>query len=377
MKLKTFVWNTSLFAALLALAGCSVLEGDKIDYKSANRGTSLEVPPDLTRISADPRYNIPASTVSANALLSSQIQRGTNASVAANNVGDVQLHSDGATRWLSIPREPDVLWKPVRQFWMDNGFALTIDQPAIGVMETDWAENRAKLPQDFIRNTLGRVLDSLYSTGERDKFRTRIERNAQGGSDIYITHRGMVEEYTTKAQDNTTWVPRASDPELEAEFLRRLLVSLGVAEEQSQALIAAGVNPSAGATGSSSAARAAGSQVVQIAGEDALQLPDSFERAWRRVGTSLDRTGFTVEDRDRSQGIYYVRYVDPTAERAEPGFFGRIVGRKAKIPPLVKYRIVLAQQNGGTVVRLQTEAGQPAAAQEAKAILELLNEDLR
>lgn len=376
MKLKNFVFNTSMMAALLTLAGCSVLEGDKIDYKSATRGTSLEVPPDLTQISNDPRYNISGSTVSANALLSSQMQRGEDKVVAADKVADVELKSDGSTRWLSIPRSPDALWDPVRQFWMDNGFTVVVDQPAIGLMETDWAENRAKIPQDFIRATLGRLLDSLYSTGERDKFRTRLERNSEGGTDIYITHRGMVEEYTSRAQDNTTWVPRPSDPELETEFLRRLLVSLGVAEEQSQALVAAGIETTASANASATP-RAAGSQIVQIDGEDALQLPDNFDRAWRRVGTSLDRTGFTVEDRDRSQGIYYVRYVDPTAERKEPGFFGRIVGRKPVIPPLMKYRIVIQEQAAGSIVRLQTEAGQKAPAQEAQTIFTLLNEDLK
>jgi uncharacterized lipoprotein len=62
-------------------------------------------------------------------------------------------------------------------------------------METDWAENRAKIPQDFIRQSLGKFLDSLYSTSERDKFRTRLERTPSGETEIYISHRGMIEVY--------------------------------------------------------------------------------------------------------------------------------------------------------------------------------------
>ena len=86
-------------------------------------------------------------------------------------------------------------------------------------METEWAENRAKLPQDLIRKTIGKLLDGMYSTGERDKFRTRLERNAQGGVEIYITHRGLQEIYPTKERDSTTWTVRPSDPDLEAELL--------------------------------------------------------------------------------------------------------------------------------------------------------------
>lgn len=371
MNLKSSAFKVSMVATACLLTACSSINGEGIDYRSAQRGTSLAVPPDLTQLTPDSRYVVPGGAVSANALLASQIRQGEGDRVAADSVADVTLHRDGDLRWLSVARSPDVLWDPVRQFWLDNGFTLTMDQPALGIMETDWAENRAKLPQDFIRNTLGRVLDSLYSTGERDKFRTRMERRSDGGTDIYITHRGMIEEVTDRQSGSTTWVPRDSDPELETEFLRRLLVQLGVSEEQSQAIVAGQQATSAPAA---SAAQPA-SRVVDLAGVPALELPDAFDRAWRRVGTALDRSGFTVEDRDRSQGVYFVRYISPEAEREQPGFFGRVLGRASSAPPPVRYRIVVQEQGGVSHVTVQNEAGQPAPTSEAQTIIGLLHED--
>ncbi|THU05529.1 outer membrane protein assembly factor BamC [Lampropedia puyangensis] len=380
MSSKSAAFTLSLAATAAVLSGCSVLQNDKIDYKSASRGTSLEVPPDLTQLSTDARYNVPGGAVSANALLATQIRQGEGDRVASDQVADVQIHREGNVRWLSVPRAPDVLWEPVRQFWADNGFVLVMDQAAIGIMETDWAENRAKLPQDFIRNSLGRVLDSLYSTGERDKFRTRLERRSDGGTDIYITHRGMVEEYSNRAQDSTIWVPRDADPELETEFLRRLMVQLGVSEEQSNAIVQAGLasgSVTAGAAPSSAASTFAAARMVTLDAVPALELQDDFDRAWRRVGTALDRTGFTVEDRDRSQGLYFVRYIAPDAEREKPGFFGRVFGQGSSAPAPVRYRLVVKNQGQLTHVQVQDEAGNLVPAGQAQGIIKLLYEDMR
>ena len=146
----------------------------------------------------------------------------------------MRIERAGTQRWLVVNRSADELWNPIREFWQENGFLLALDQPNLGIMETDWAENRAKIPQDFIRNALGKVFDSLYSTSERDKFRTRLERTASGGTEIYISHRGMQEVYSTSTKDQTVWQPRAPDPEIEAEFLRRLMVKLGVPQDQAR-----------------------------------------------------------------------------------------------------------------------------------------------
>jgi outer membrane protein assembly factor BamC len=234
-------------------------------------------------------------------------------------------------------------------------------------METEWAENRAKLPQDFIRRSLGKVLDSFYSTGERDKFRTRVERNSQGGVEIYITHRGLIENFADAQKNRTVWQPRPSDPELEIEFLRRMMVKLGASAETAKAT-------------SVVTAANTGSQVSSLNGQPVIVLQDNLDRAWRRTGVALDRSGFTVEDRDRSAGVYFVRYV-ATGNTMEPkGILDRVFGsKKDTSSTLSKYQINLTPSGENqSTLRLLTATGQPEpSAQDAERILKLIAAELR
>jgi outer membrane protein assembly factor BamC len=353
----------ALLGLTLTLGACTVLEGDKVDYKSAGKAPSLEVPPDLTQLSRETRYVVPGSAVTASSFQIGQTSSQTTPT-ATSSLGDVRIERAGTQRWLVISRPADALWEPVKDFWLENGFLLVMEQANLGIMETDWAENRAKIPQDIIRSTIGKVFDSLYSTGERDKFRTRLERNASGGTEIFISHRGMIEVYNSTAKDQTVWQPRAADPELEAEFLRRLMVKLGVSQEQSKALIAAGtVTQSA--------------RIDTVNGQPVVRLDDNFDRAWRRVGLALDRTNFTVEDRDRSKGAYFVRYVAPSADKAEPGFFGKLFGSSAKDSAPQTFKVSVVSQDNASLVSVQNADGSPAAAADAQRIVKVLAEDLK
>ena len=360
-----------LIGLSLAASACTttLLDSDKLDYKSAVKGASLDVPPDLTQLSKDSRYVVTGGVTSASSYQGAAATSAVSTTAPAV-VGDVRIERSGDQRWLVINRPADKLWDPVREFWQESGFNLTTDQAAIGIMETDWAENRAKIPQDFIRSTIGKVFDGIYSTGERDKFRTRVELNANGGTEIYITHRGMQEVYSNQSKDSTVWQARPTDPELEAEFLRRLMVKLGVAQEQSKALVAA----SAAGTAPQAPAR-----VTTVNNVPVLQLNDGFDRAWRRVGLTLDRTGFTVEDRDRSQGLYFVRYIAPTGDKKEPGFFAKYLSfgsSNTAIAPL-KYRVAVRSVGNATTVSVLNAAGAPETSADAQRILQVIADDLK
>jgi outer membrane protein assembly factor BamC len=352
--------------AIIALAGCSALQPDRIDYKSATKSSTLEVPPDLTAISRDSRYTVPGVAVTASTFNTGQAQ--ATLPVAAATLADVRIERSGNQRWLVVARPADQLWGPVRDFWQDNGFLLNIDRQDVGVMETDWAENRAKLPQDFVRNALGKVFDSLYDTGERDKFRTRLERNGNT-TEIYVTHRGMVEKLVggtgANNADRTLWEPRSADPELETEMLRRMMLKLGVSQEQAKTQAAAGVTIKTT------------SRVANANGVPVVQVDDGFDRAWRRVGLSLDRTGFTVEDRNRAEGVYFVRYVEPKADNKEPGLLAKIFGSSSKESAPLKYRIAVRSQGESTTVSVLNAAGSPESSDNAQRIVKVLADDLR
>lgn len=364
-------------AAILAatlLGGCStindVMQGEKVDYKTAGgtKAPSLDVPPDLTQLSRDTRYVVPGTAVSANSYGAGQAQTNLAAPTAALALGDVRIERSGTQRWLVVNRPADKLWNPVRDFWLESGFLLAQDQENLGIMETEYAENRAKLPQDFIRNAIGKVFDSLYSTGERDKFRTRLERRTDGGTEIYVSHRGLVEVVTGStrggAGDSTIWQPRPSDPELETEFLRRMMVKLGVPQEQSKALVAADTPRQT-------------SRIATVNNQSVVQLDENFDRAWRRVGLALDRTGFTVEDRDRSQGTYFVRYVEPNTSKSEPGFLSKLFSGASPAPAPLKFRILVKGQGENTVVSVLNEKGVAETSANAQRIVKVIADDLK
>jgi len=354
-----------LFLASSFLWGCSVLEEDKINYKSAAKAPSLDIPPDLTQLRRDSRYALESTSTSALGFQNARLGA-RDGNTASNRTGDVRMERQGNQRWLVVNRPADQIWESLRTFWTENGFVLTTDAADLGILETDWAENRAKLPQDFIRRTLGKVVDGLYSTGERDRYRTRVERNAEGGVDIYITHRGLTEDYADMTKTRTIWKPRPTDPELEIEFLRRMMVKLGASKEEAAATQLS--RPGVGA---------AGMALLRDNGQVQLPLEDDFERSWRRVGVALDRAGFTVEDRDRSKGLYFVRYVPPVQEQ-DKGFFGRIFSSSAKKPSLQRYQVLVSPRNtGGSAVALRDPSGKPSNGPDAEKILQLIAEQLR
>lgn len=368
--------------AALALGGCSsvdgLLSGDKLDYRTSSsaRATGLEVPPDLTQLTRDSRYQqTQGGTVSA-AAYQAATPAAAAAPTAATTVapqaaGDVRIERLGNDRWLRTSLTPEQLWPQLQAFWKERGFVLTQDEPATGVMETDWAENRAKLPLDFVRASIGKALDGLYSTGELDKFRTRVERTPNG-TEVYITHRGMVEIYTGQNKESTVWQPRQPDPQLEGELLSRLMLKLGATEEVAKtAVVAPGTTP---------AAAPARARIVAGQPTATLQVDDGFDRAWRRVGVALDRSGFTVEDRDRTQGVYFVRYIDPKfAGKEEPNLFSKLFsfGKKDDAGNPARYRVVVKGEGERSTVTVLNGQGAPENGDVGKRITGLLLDDLK
>jgi outer membrane protein assembly factor BamC len=373
----------AVLALALGLSACSstegLLSGDKIDYGKAARKTNpLEVPPDLSPLNRDGRY-LPQSTnsVSANQLQQQAGQRPAAAgaaTVAPQQIGAMRIERDGSTRFLVSPQTPEQLYPKIRQFWEGLGFTLVKDAPESGTLETEWAENRAKIPSDLIRNTIGKVFDSFYSTGERDKFRTRLERGP-AGTEITIGHRGLQEVFTGQREETTVWTARATDPQLEAEMLTRLMIALGAPEEAARAEQA-----KASVATPAAAAPTGPARVRELTDQPgaALALAEPMERAWRRVGLALDRSGFTVEDRDRGQAVYFVRFADPkTAGKEDPNFFAKLFGAKDPVQ-LARFRVGLqAGADGQTVVRILDQQGAPDATDNGKRVASLLLEELR
>lgn len=372
----TIVLGAAL-ASALATSGCSsvseTLSGDKIDYRTSGTQTvRLDVPPDLSQLPGQTRFGqAPAATVSASSLTRSNDKaEAPQSNIAPNKSQGIKLERQGQMRWLSVNQPPEQIWNQVRTFWSDIGFELTTDQPEAGVLETNWSENKAKVPQDgAVRKALGRVFDLLYDTGERDLYRTRIERTATG-SEIYISHKGLVEEYEDSKKDRTQWRARPSDPNLEAEMLSRLMVKLGGSKEAAAAIKA---------DKASEAPAAPTSNVARMNADGlSITMDADFDTTWRRVGLALDRSGFTVENRDRKQGAFEVRLSDNDPDASKPGFFARLFGAKAESQDgLSRYKVLVQGQNrNSALISVLKENGQPTTSNTAKRIAKQLLDEL-
>ena len=378
----------ALAAALLAaLAGCAGFGNKSTEYKGAQSRAvqPLEVPPELTAPTMDDRYAIPDPRAQTTFSAYSQRSTGTGAAALSTTAASVLPRVEGARlerfgdqRWLVIKGEPDKVWPLIREFWVEAGYPLVREEPNTGIMETEWYDDRSKIPEDIVRRTVGRVLPNLWSTPRRDKFRTRMEKGAEPGTtEVFVSNRQVEEIYTTTSQERTVWQSRPADRELEAEMLSRMLVKLGVAQTQLALAAAAPVR-----SGQAPVVPEARNAVLENAGSGPLVVNDSFDRAWRRVGLALDRVGFTVEDRDRSKGLFFVRYIDPEVDlqsgRKETFTEKLMFWRSPPKGSQPQYRIHVSDAGASmSQVQVQSSQGATEASSTGKKILSLLYEQLK
>ncbi len=367
--MRSTVFIAGALAVAMVLAGCASSDRNKVDYKSAKTLPPLEVPPDLATPQSGGRYVVfeqDGATYSDYTRARAAAQGAQTEQVLPSKEG-MRVEGVGDFRWLVVDAEPEVIWPTLREFWQDNGFLLARESPETGVMETDWAENRAKVASSWFRRTFAFMgADRAYSSAERDRFRTRVERGEQPGtSEVFISHRGV---YQSVARDGTitrtVWQVRPRDPELEAEMLYLLMARLGATEGQIER---AQTQPEPAPR----AELATGPNDLEY-----LELKDAFDRAWRRVGLALDYIGFTVEDRDRSQGVYFVRYNDPDVDTQKSGL-AKLAFWRDERPTDRKFQIrVSAVENAGSEVHVLDEKGTVLANSTSSRILSLLRDEL-
>ncbi|TKC81696.1 outer membrane protein assembly factor BamC [Trinickia terrae] len=403
---------TSRFAALLLaggfLAGCSSPSPTKVDYKSDSKSkqVSLAVPPNMLEETSDQRSLPPQGGTTSLSSLQQTQQAAPKADTVIPPVAGMHIQRDGTESWLVIDsKSPDDVWPQVRRFWQEQGFLLVVDQRDKHVMETDWNETRPSINEGLIRNTLTKAMGNSYVAAERNKYRTRLEAAPNGGTYVFISQKGLREALSGANSDSTEWQAKPNDPALETEYLKRLMAALGRADSRgdlgaaadqppSGAQVApaapAAAKPSAPAAGT---AAIAAQNVAQAAKTPApadstaangqytsteLTLSEPYDRAWLRVGLALDRSNFTVDDVDRTRGLYYIRYVDPKdLSSDEQGFWNQVFhGRKEK--EAKQYRVnVRAVTPNQTRVAVVDDKGEIDTSRPAKEIMGLVIDQLR
>ena len=392
-QISHFPWRTMALSAAVAIAlsGCSksfdtLLPDRRPDYRQSTVSQPLEIPPDLTASTIDDTLMVPEINPSGSASLSAyskerggpQPQAKQAEAVLPPQPG-ITVQQDGNQRWLVINAPADQVWPKVREFWTSTGFALKRDDPTIGIMETDWVENRADIPQDGVRSLLKKYLDVLYSAPTRDKFRTRLERSADDrNTEVYLTHYGVEEVAIGGSGASTTstyrWQQRPPSPELEAEMLKRLTVYLGASEKRAE------VQQAKDGTAAASRPRV---QLVEESGESRLLISEDYSRSWRLVGLALDGSNYAVEEQNRSQGLYLVEYRDPEQENqkaGDEGWFSKLAFWRSKPdapPPGTRYRVRLSGQGTQTLVVVRDMNDRPDNSAGAQQVLDVLQKTIQ
>lgn len=365
---------TALLIAVLGLAACSSNKQavPELDYQSSNRKVvNLEVPPDLTNPNQGNLYQLPAGS---GVVRASDINRTPAVQRAASNavladIKGISLERDGNQRWLSVSgKQPAEIWPLLKAFWQESGFTIDREEPAIGQMETEWAENRAKIPNDGIRSLFEKVgLGGVYSSSERDKFIIRIEAGKNGNTDIFFAHKGMKEVYTDKQEERTMWQPRPNDANLEAAFLGRFMQYLGADEAQVKQQLERAVSK-------------VQNSLARIEG-NTLMLKGEHERNWRRTALALDRIGLTVVGQNPERNAFLVQAAPAEGDavsNAKPGLIDRMFGSKKAKPQEAAPELVVRAEpvNGGTRISILNRDGSPYQAKDLTGWLNRLHKEL-
>lgn len=378
------LWVVAAALPLLLLSGCSTfnkyVSGDSVAYQTAHQSKPLDVPPDLTQPQEDNSLAVPAAPGGSATLSQYEHRQQTAAPAAAATQAvlpahpGMQVQRDGDQYWLVVDAKPAQVWGKVRDFWLQNGFVLTVDKPNLGILETDWAENRANIHGSLIHSFLGKALGSLYSTGTRDKYRVRVEHGLKPGTtEIYITQRGMKQvvpdDYTAGA-GGYVWEPTPEDRGLEVEMLRRMMVYLGAKKKQVKQEVASAPQVQRGPRMHMATA---------ADGQETLVLEQPFDQAWRITGLALDQIGFNVQDRDQAHGIYWVRYQDPYKDTGQKrGFLSKLeFWRSDKKKVSDEYQVQVKAEGSSTRVAVLDKDGKPERSGTGKRILNLLREQLQ
>lgn len=373
--------SLSILLFFIMLTGCSsggFFSDSEREYRTQRETVDdLEVPPDLTRSAIQDEMVVPGAGSASYEAYSKREKGETTVNAGDSKVlpdyDNITYHRDGDQRWLVIKGKPQQIWPRVVEFWRKNGLLLVEQDPATGVMKTDWLESRADIKQGAITEFFRKAVGGLYSSATRDQFRVRLEPGqVPGTTELYLTHRGMEEklvENVSGEADTTYWTPRPNDPGIEAAMLRKLMVYLGVSQEKAETLL----------TQKDQSAPRSSLKIGAQASE--LYINEGFARAWRLTGVALDRIGFAVEDRDRSAGVYYVRYnqLDGNKEK-KGGFFSKLAfwrDDETEIDDKAQYQVKLNEDGDKTQVIVRNQAGEADNSKTAQRILSLIHEQIR
>ena len=310
--------------------------------------SKLEVPPDLSQPDSVDSLALPNISTQDSTYTVYTNTGNKGSKVAPASLQGVKVIRDGSNQWLEINATAEKLWPELKVFFTEIGFELKSENKKLGIIETNWMENRASLSTNWFTRALNRIA----SSGVQDQYRARLERTQNPKvTRLFIIHRGLKErakEDSSGASVQFVWEARLSDPELEAEMYQRFLIFRGA--DKAKAINLAKL-----------VAVKERSQIIDKEETKMLQVNEGFARTWRRVGIALDRIGLLVEDRNRSGGLFYLRITDDFRDKVkeEKDWLASLFSSKnAKIKD--RYLLSVSAEKESTIISIYETTGAKA-----------------
>lgn len=327
---------------MMALAACSNSKKEDQPYLHAKAPPPLEVPPGLAMPKQDADTALPELPPTAPTAevgitppnLLKQAQAPAPEETTPPAAVTLHIEQQGAQRWLVVPAPADQVWRRVKGFLVEQGFTLAQADEKTGTLETDWRDE----PQAAQKNEG----NAASKRGLKDKFTLHVAAGrVSGSSEVTVAHLGL---QRIVAKGKAQWQPRAADPTLAAALLDKLQAYF---QEKQDTSAADADMPAVRATVTTDS----------TTGVSTLSLKEDFDRAWQRIGATLRRSGFVIEDRNRSEGVYLVRLGEAFKD-AKPGLVSQLLGGDDNESDK-RYRIHVKDQGDKSTVRVEHPGGAP------------------
>ena len=245
---------------------------------------------------------------------------------ASSGNSSVQLRRLGELMWIYVETLPSTSWPITKSYWNTSSYETLNADPIIGEIDINFDETSI--------------------------LKMKIEHGIKEAStEIFL------------AQINKNSKEIISNPELIQSELSNLVNYFAESVDQfsGTSLAAQNLNDIKKA------------KIFVENGQTVIELDLNFDRAWSSVTKAMDASEILANDKDRSNGIFYVSY----SEEEEDGIFsflnfGRNTNNKINFDG-AKFEVKITEKNNKTYVRAYSKDGK---IEEAEKLISKINESL-
>jgi outer membrane protein assembly factor BamC len=301
----------------------------KINYYSDKSVTSLEVPPDLTKPTYENSFRLSeyVSDIDSNTVnLTNKDKLEEQKQKILSMSSDIKVKKSGTRRWLVVDKNPDLIWDLSRQFLKEKGFVIKKSNKKIGVMETDYLENkRPDIPaksMGWIRSMLQSTIDNVnYTLPSVDSYKIRVEPlDSVNMSEVHLSISSMAEVITGTGNDETTlWQSKERNIALENEMLYELMLYLGGDSATARERIINAKEDD----------KISVNLTDGINGFAKLQFELNLIDTWDNMSWALSDLNVNLEDKDLKEKTFYIQ----VARTSDKGIMSKIFGEDAIFSP--------------------------------------------